>query len=727
MAGTTSTSTVTDMWEPTVSTNGYGLYILYVKRPGRSRKNATFFRDVPVQINSLSYGDPFGDATAELTFPQITPYDDPYAIWFLQEWTDVDVWWVPATEVQMSAADTQVINPSNNRKELWLNYSEGESIWEGFTVSYELTENGANLQCQGALYQVDKYLAKPQYPDRPMANERLIRKEFNPKRQPLRTKPLDINWPEGWELVFEGGKKTPYKPRGVAKGEKWTGYATRNTGSWDRALTGYTQELLSQMYTSEDSGVDPGNQWTISLQHQNPSENIQGRQPILEIRDVNRPVDFELWYGTPGVSVTLTHDAMSTINVIYGMGTGFDGTSWSNMDISTKSGLTSFLPIAYDDRLYPYDESASKKRHKFPSETMVKFSDGIALDEGINAAKSLLMRERDPGFNGSINVKVDPGTMPRHMIRAGMTVRLRGYAGFRDGIRLHIAEVTNNPDEGTVDMRVDTSYRDLLTLEEVQARVRDPLTPAKMLRVGMRSGMIEDTLAPWDFSAGSGCIPSTNREFFIAKDEEVSYPWLEWVEKNPPKSHDNYYIEVDASNDDPNERWVEVPILMSQAGSARLVQIICVDKNGNLLPAPFHVSFYKVQNASLPRTDGNSSPFLPNHFQNMQANGAAFPEGSNFTPSPHIIVGWGNADQKCGYTPNRSSDGADPTGMFMDESVWSWDMADGSNLVFSPYDDKRGRKANKKPQARTIFMKVYVEAPKTAYIMGRIFRLVPGT
>ncbi len=727
MAGTTSTSTVTDMWEPTATYGGYGLYILYVKRPNKSRRNATFFRDVPVQINSLSYGDPFGDATAELTFPQITPYDDPFAIWFLQEWTDVDIWWVPATDTKMSAIDTQVINPDNNRKELWLNYNQGYSVWEGFTVSYELTDKGANLQCQGALYQVDRYLAKPQYPDRPMANERLIRKQFNPKRQPLRTKPLDINWPTGWSLEFEGGDLTPYKPRGVAKGEKWTGYATRNTGTWDRALTGYTQELLTQMYTNDDSGVTPGNQWTISLQHQNPAESQRGRQPVLEVRDVNRPVDFELWYGTPGVEARLQHDAMSIINVVYGIGTGFDGSSWSNMSISTKSGLTTFIPIAYDDRLYPYDESAKRNRHKFPAETMVKFSDGIALDEGTNAAKAMLARERDPGFNGSISLRIDPSdTIARHDIRAGMTVLLRGYAGYRDGIRLHIAEVTNSPTEGSVEMRVDTSYRDLLTLEEVQARVRDPLTPAKMLRVGMRSGMIEDTLAPWDFSAGSGCIPSTNREFFMSKKEEVGYPWTEWTRANPPKRNDSYYIEVDASNDNPNERWVEVPILFSQAGSARLIQIVCVDRDGDLLPAPFHISFYKFSQRSLPETDGNTSPFLPNHFQNMEASGAQFPPNSHFPPDPSIIVGWGNADQKCGYTPNRSSDGADPTGMFMDESVWSWDMAE-FNPNFRPYDDPVSNKINKKKDARTLYMKVYVEANKTAYIMGRIFRLVPGT
>lgn len=239
--------------------------------------------------------------------------------------------------------------------------------------------------------------------------------------------------------------------------------------------------------------------------------------------------------------------------------------------------------------------------------------------------------------------------------------------------------------------------------------------------------MIEDVLAPWDFSAGSGCIPNTNREFFISKKEEVGFPWTEWVQDNPPKSNDKYYIQVDASNNDPKERWVEVPILMSQAGSARLIQVICVDRNGDLLPAPFHISFYKVENAELPMTNGNNSPFLPNHFQNMESNGAQFPPGTSFTPAPSIIAGWGNADQKCGYTPNRSSDGADPTGMFMDESVWSWDMADGANLTFSPYNDARSKRANKRPQARTIWMQAYVEADKTAYLMGRIYRLVPGT
>jgi hypothetical protein len=64
--------------------------------------------------------------------------------------------------------------------------------------------------------------------------------------------------------------------------------------------------------------------------------------------------------------------------------------------------------------------------------------------------------------------------------------------------------------------------------------------------------------------------------------------------------------------------------------------------------------------------------------------------------------------------------------MFMDESVWSWDMAE-FNPNFRPYDDPRSDRLNKKKDARTLYMKVYVEANKTAYIMGRVFRLVPGT
>jgi len=110
----------------------------------------------------------------------------------------------------------------------------------------------------------------------------------------------------------------------------------------------------------------------------------------------------------------------------------------------------------------------------------------------------------------------------------------------------------------------------------------------------------------------------------------------------------------------------------------------------------------------------------------MEANGAQFPGDTHFTPDPGIVVGWGNADQKCGYTPNRSSDGANPTGMFMDESVWSWNMAE-FNTNFKPYNDARSKRLNKKKDARTLYMKVYVEAPQTAYIMGRVFRLEPGT
>lgn len=720
------------MWSPVVSGNTYGQFAVFARAPGHPSKEVTYFRGVPLKLQSYSYGDPFSDAIAEIVFPQITPFDDPTspALWFINEWTHYDIYWVPATGTQTSSRDVQVIHPKTQKKTLWLNYaSKGDPIWEGFSVSYTPSDQGMQIQLQGALYQLDRYLAKPFYPNRPVVMERLIKKLFNPNRRKLETKRLKYVWPDGWTKTFPtDDPRTPYTPKGVDPGDNWTGMATRSTGTWDRALTGFIQDLLSQMYTDEDSGVDAGNQWTI--------RKYPGRQPKLEVRDRFRVPDFEIWYGTPGVDVSLTRDGMSTVNIIYGQGTSFDGVPWSRARYLNDGKYTDYTPAAFDPHYYPYEDEAVKKKEGMPSETLIKFGNGVGEDQGVSASQKMLMRDMDPGWTGEITLKTDVDGYIKWKIVAGMTLLLKGWAGNMEGVRLHISEAIHSPEAGTVQLRVDTRYRDLLTLEQVQATVRDPLTPVKMLQVNKRTLLIEDILVPWDYNA-SGMIPIGSKKFFNNLEEYATFPWEKWTKKFPPKDNEEFYIRSNANANDSKNRWAAKKVLLSQAGSARSIQVMAVDRNGNILQVPFHVSIYYDEAVKYPRSQGEASeavsPFLPNHFQNIAPDGSQWGPNDNYVPDPSMIVGWGTEEQPAGYSPNRKTDGSDPTGLLIDESTWSWNMAQLRYGNFDGYwqedeeDRKKRDRLNNKVEARSVWVHVYAEHTDDVYFIGRIYRFEPGT
>lgn len=703
-------------------TNGYGVFVVIMSGPGKPTMDVTFFRNRPIKVESYTFGDPFGDSTARITFPQITPYDDleSKALWFCNEWNNVDIYWVPCIDTKMSVNDYAVINPLAPNKLLYTNFSEKQKVWEGYTVSIKPTDEGMTLDCQGALFELDRYLAQPTYPDRPWAHEACMATYFSKAtwdkgvKYTKRTKPLRIEWPSGWSKRFTTTTPTLYTPRGIRVGSNWTGYSTRSTGSWSRVLTGFTQDLLAVMYTDEDCGVTAGNQWTI--------RKYENRIPVLKVRDRYKEPDFELYYGTPGVVANLSRDGMSIANVVYGTGSGFDGGKWTNANPSNDGTITTYLPIAYDSQKYPKTKSA----YPMIAETLINFGAGVDLVDGIKAAQKMLQRDSEPGWTGDITVQVDPSdSMSRWTIAAGMTVMLKGFAGKREGVRLHIAEVTCNPEAGTVAMKVDSQYRDLLTLEEVTARVRDPLTPVKMLQVNRRAQIIEDVNAPWDYSAGSGYIPRSSVNLFRHKPEELVYPWDSWLQAHPPSVSGGFYVRIPANAASTKGKWVmSVPVLMGAAGTIRRSVFTVVDREGVRLEIPFHVSFYYNQVPSIPFTGTNYSPFYPDHFESVGADGVPFPPLNFNQPDDSFIVGWGNANQKGGYSPGRSSEGGTPTGMLIDESAWSWDM-NGKNENYDPYHvPKQGQQPL---TARQIYMCAYAEYSTEVYLVGRLWRMEPGT
>jgi len=598
-------------------------------------------------------------------------------------------------------------------------------VWEGYIASLETSVDGQNsdltVQCQGSLFQADRYLQKPAYPPRPIPHERLIADVFSHVSRPsLRTKSLEVRFPVGWTKVVPAYKVANAYTLDARPGTKYSGYSSRNTGSWDHALTNFCADLLAVMFVDEKSGVTVGNQWTVLSE--------PGRKPVLKVRDRFRTPDFELWYGQTGITGRFTKDNTQMVNIIYGEGTAVDGSTWRNARISNDGTRTEYAPLASSPDVFPLTDNPALNKKRFVSESLIKYGSGFGQDQATSSAKQTLTRDQIPGWTGEITLTFDPG-MSKWAIRAGMTCLLKGFAGTGEtGMRFHIAQVQGAPEQNTVTLTLDTRYRDLLTLEEARARTMDPLTPSKLLQINKRNLMIEDTMAPWDYTAGSGFIPQKSTKFHSTRPHNTVFPWEYWTKLHPPRQYPQWYVRCNADKARRIDRWSgQIPIYMGQKGSIRRVEVAAFDVNGKLLPIQFHMSLYYNQGDSspmdMPRDGQGPSPFITNAFQTTDANGALLPAGNFLAASPDLIIGWGNKDQPAGYFPSRKSDGASPTGLLVDEASWNWDCL--NNGLFANQQQLPGKTYPK--SYFNIFAEFYAEYTEPVYFMGRLYRMEPGT
>jgi hypothetical protein len=369
-------------------------------------------------------------------------------------------------------------------------------------------------------------------------------------------------------------------------------------------------------------------------------------------------------------------------------------------------------------------------------EAYTRYGSGFDQPAATEASKKIMGRDLDPGWVGEMILKTDPSdTLSRFQVQAGMTVLVKGFVGTGDtGTPFHIAEATISPEEGTVTCKIDTKYRDLLTLEEIVQRTRDPLTPTKMLQVNRRTVLIEDVIAPWDYTAGSGYMPRKAVTLLSNSARSMGFPWCKTTNLGvsytgttidlPPRFHPEYYIKVKGKDANKNNRWAFFPILTSQRGSIRRIEMQAFDLDGKPIPVPFHLSIYhfKKDVQSMPMKNGIHSPFFDGSFETTAPDGAPWPAGSYFAPDPSIVIGWGNLAQPAGYSPGSLQAGNPATGALVDEATWTFDNMD--NQFF--------KSANRPGQTApvsdiTLYGALYTDYPANVYFLGRMYRQEPGT
>jgi hypothetical protein len=717
----------------------------------------TFFRGVPTEVLSIGTSDPFGPSSATLKFPRITYFDRMGTgdLWWCTPESSVDICWVVGDEVVYA--------------------------WEGFFTSFEYGEAAAGseltITCQGALLQLDHYLAKPEYTYQPIPFERAIARQME-NRPDLRLGPLWIDWPPWWTLVYKpdpANVRRPWmQPVGVAVGNRWTGMVTRDTGTWSQVLTGYIQTLLQSMQT--DRG-----QFTMLLDRY--------RQPVLTHRDrLYVPNDSTLIVDLlhPGVALSLVEDHSQKLNTVFVTGQSRSGSKFTGMTVSNDGRTVAYRPFAARRNTHPTDKTnpwlstATMRR-----EVQLNAPDGMGESDALVLAKSHLQRYSHPGSTGSITLSIDPKQdgrpFPRQAIAAGMSLGLVGLHGSEEPTMFHITESSYSGN--TASLTVDSRFRDQLTVAEVRLRGADSLKPQRMLTTVDWQPNVPDLLFPWSYELGAGYIPFGSEKLFRGINNYEAFPWANWAKAHPPgkaewrqmylripwrtKNNSNYnwsahtwdfIADPPAAPDVPppvgvkSRTFAATPVLLSQAGASKLIEIAAFDMYGNILPVSFHFSLWNSNtvnglagptigtaaqrnavNATVPGGGnykiGQHNPFFPGAWSSVDENGVTQnPLTPQAESSASLIVGWGNYYERCGYWPNSSSTpGAKKTGLFREETPFEWNLTSVDGTFVNPQEPTEINFADL--NRATIYAMAYCDDMPTnqgVYLLGRIYRSEPG-
>jgi hypothetical protein len=725
-----------------------GGWKVIARAPGHPPVDVSWFRDTPTEVGDWSRADPFGPRDAEIFFPAATIFDKlgEGGLFWIDKHVDYEIVWTG---------------------DLPAGYPYPQWVWEGYSESFDYTNEGIKISLKGAFYQLDNYQAKPEYAMYPIPYEYAIARQWF-DRPDLRLNQLRVEWPAWWDQLYVPDPQAPSyrQPLGVSAGERWTGLVTRRTGSWENVLTSYVQTLLGGMYTHRG-------RWTCDL--------WPGRQPVLVHRDYRYEADdatIVLEAANPGVKYALTQDWSQSLNVVYGSGTSLQGVGYSGMVVTGDGARTSYQPLAALRQVHPItDANGWLEPQRMRKEIQLQLPEGLSQAEARRVAQAHLQHFADPGLTGTITLSADVlfngETMSRYLVLEGMALQFKGVFGHEQGVMLHVVNVAGSHKNGTVTLTVDSKFRDAPTVDEVRLRGRDALNVVRGLVGGQYEPPIPDQLVPWNYAEGSGFIPSSEKlsaqRLFEDMPADIEFPWTDWTTQRPPSSaaFKDCYVRIgpaDAVNADNNwarnpgrdatvgaGRGYGFPIKMAQAGQIRLLQIAAYDADGNVMEVPFHFSLYYssgVNVQSMPRIPAAQSgqwgpvkppgfvvdathiqhyPFHDNAWERFNADGTQ--RSTDVVVSVDtagLLRGWGTGQAKAGYWPGSSSAGDSPTGMLLDERPFE----------FNPYTDPAAVNAinpystiQKSAAPGFLYGMIYCDAQgdEPVYFAGRMFRVEPGT
>lgn len=515
-------------WTPTsVSRSKWGRYQVVI-----DGTDVSHYRDKRTRVLSYASNDPFGDADASLSFPQITEFDDLTTV----------PWWRKGAEVTIRRR-----HPDGTKT----------IVWEGILASEEPSRTA---HCLGLLYQLDLYI-----------QPRLFRDD-----------PVDV----GFRIAHAINHRAKHHGfRGAYCVNVETTFNTRETGVGDQLLTSFIQNILAVTQTAE------GKQWTLALEHPHkpvvklrryPDDGIDwtvdngapGVTPSLS-RDYTTEVNVEYGQGSdadcywenrkfPNLHSDTAPLYPLTLPAVFNPGdgqTGFDafadelrdngydmdsGNTYSTADVDTvedfqddagilvdgivgpQTWAAAFQPgshqgdlhgvwvkpLAEDKTVEPFlfnaqgaivGDNPRWDNTKLRIEKMTLFGDRVPKHYGRAAAKQMLARDKTPGHVGTITLTSDPAEGSRRDIQAGQNIKLRRYHG--ENLDFHIARAEWDESAQSMTLTVDTKARDLMTVASVHQRHRDIADPVGHPKTGWRTGLQVSDRVQWACEDGAGKIP----------------------------------------------------------------------------------------------------------------------------------------------------------------------------------------------------------------------------
>ena len=516
-------------WEPTnVIEEDLGHFRIVI-----NGEDVTYYQGVPTVINGWTANEPFGDATAEIVLPQITPFHPQPFPSFIVWWASVDI------------------------------FLGDQTLFEGMISSFEYQLDAPDsfsfaLSCVGLLYQLDLYTRAP----------------------PILTPGIsDVG-----EVIYA---QFPIRPalRIAPPAKVTTGIKTRLAGSGNPVLTGYIQDVLSQAVTDDGTnqwtlmslpgrqceirlkdldtehwhvrcgtpgvthrlsldltsglsavygeGTSPeGYHWrnskypNVALEDPPPWPNtyinvgstglavLQFKQHMIDSgwTAYTQPVDH---YNETDKAITRFFQGLAglTIDGIVGPQT-WTAAFLPGWNAGALNGAF-YLPLAEDMRTEPnlYNPAGAKVADN-PAfdpkyvriERWLSFGEKIAKADGERAARALFERDRDPVLVGIITFKTDPAEGSRYFIRPGQNIVYEDFYGTSP--KLHVVSVDVNLNDESVTVTVDEKARDLLMLQQIWQRDRDTNDPAGRKQGQHRNSKVtEDRIVVFDVEAGAGRIP----------------------------------------------------------------------------------------------------------------------------------------------------------------------------------------------------------------------------
>jgi peptidoglycan hydrolase-like protein with peptidoglycan-binding domain len=286
-------------------------------------------------------------------------------------------------------------------------------------------------------------------------------------------------------------------------------------------------------------------------------------------------------------------------------------------------------PLVLDRRVEPFTYSANgATTGKNPSfdkrvmriESYTNYGDKSSKRESTISATNELVRNRDPGYYGTITFAVDPETTSRFEIKAGQNIEYKGYRG--EDILLHVTEVTIDFNSMTASCTVDTKARDNETVMAMIERDRAAGEPVGVpTRMNASSRQTEDKVI-FDCESAAGFVP--------------------W-----------FYVAANL--------WSVIRIPLGEVGSISKTEIVAHQPN-----AKFSVGVFDriVHPSFLVRVGGGNPGVDEKYWQ-------------DFDDDRGLMMAWGRMGDMGGYFPGQepgeSEEEPDPwTGKLTDGATWQF-------------------------------------------------------